>query len=130
MRIELIWDNPEKTILRFRRKKNWTIDDYHKAIDEAVAMLEELDHKVHVIQDATEEPRMPPHALMHFKTGNTKLAPYSKHTAIVGDDAFMQALFDMFKRLNVAMSGNYIMVNTVEEAHAAFAKRDASEAES
>ncbi|MEO0560964.1 MAG: hypothetical protein AAF125_02550 [Chloroflexota bacterium] len=116
MLIDVVWDKPEKTVLRFVRHPGWSAKDYHAAIDQAVEMAQTVPYRVHMIQDSTRTTEMPPNALQHFRIGNAKLAPYSGKSIIVGDSYLMKTLFDMFKVMEIDMSEHFTFVTHIDKA--------------
>jgi hypothetical protein len=93
MSISVIWDNEEKTALRFQRSQ-WEWTQFHEAFQEARAMLDTVEHGVDVIVDLTNAKLGASNLLSHTRT----LAELQQHPAVgtvivVGADTFAQALY-------------------------------------
>ncbi len=59
MPITVSWYNDEKTAIKWEITGDWYAADYHSAVDQSMAMMATVDHKVDVIGDVTHANKLP-----------------------------------------------------------------------
>lgn len=67
MPIQVDWDNPEKTIVRFIYTGKWTWDEFYEVITRANEMMDTVEKPVVSIIDQTASPYLPPNAALHIR---------------------------------------------------------------
>src|SRR5262249_9020448 len=82
MPIIVKWDNEEKTIIRYFYEGNWTWDDAHQAMLDAVEMTKSVPHVVDAIIDISAIKGLPLGAITQFRTSR-KLKPANRGLLII-----------------------------------------------
>jgi hypothetical protein len=59
MNIDVVWDNSEKTAIRYDFHAGWDWDDLIQVLRQDDAMFESVDHFVHIIFNLKETPVLP-----------------------------------------------------------------------
>ena len=122
MNISVVWDNDEKTILRYIYGKNWNWADFHTAAKEAYQMLDEVDHKVNVIMDFQNAQLVPQGAITNVQRAfSTRRHANINMTVIVGASAnnFLQAIAGIGRTLTRSGANDWQLsfVATLPEAY-------------
>jgi len=119
MSIKVLWDNTEKTIIRYMYEGRWTWDDFQIAYTEAKVMLDEVNHKVALIIDVRNSSLLPNGILSRAKNQTRTRHPNEDTVVIVGANAFVRAIYDVMRNLyaDAIQKRGYYLASTVEEAH-------------
>jgi hypothetical protein len=120
--ISVVWDNDEKTILRYIYGKNWNWADFHSAAKEAYEMLDTVEHKVNIIMDFLNAQLVPQGAITNVQRAfSTKRHPNINTTVIVGASAnnFLQAIAGIGRTLSRSGANDWQLsfVATLPEAY-------------
>lgn len=99
MSIRSVWDNSEKTTLRFIVYGSWQWSDMDKAVQEAQAMFSEVSNTVHVIVDLRESTMLADHAKLESARPFSLSPSPTSHLAFVGIAAITVPFFQCAKRL-------------------------------
>lgn len=67
MSITVVWDNAEKTIVRFDYTPKWTWDEFYIAVQEANTMMDSVDKTCVSIVDMSRTSFLPPGAGIHIR---------------------------------------------------------------
>ena len=123
MNISVVWDNEEKTILRYIYGKNWNWNDFHSAAKEAYQMLDAVSHKVNIIMDFQNAQLVPQGAITNVQRAfSTRRHSNINTTVIVGASAnnFLQAIAGIGRTLTRSSSNDWQLsfVATLPEAYA------------
>ena len=110
MNIDIIWDNPDQTILRYVFKPRWTWADLHNAMKEASRQMETVNHKVDIIMDVTQASLIPSGAIAQAQ----KAFATPKHgnagiTVVVSSSSFAQTLVAVGRKLSGRAAQNWEM---------------------
>ncbi len=84
MGIRVVWDNEEKTIIRYIFESEWKWEDIRAAADTSNAMLDELGQVTHFIYDTSQSVRIPEGALTHLRRFVGKEHPLTGRSVVVG----------------------------------------------
>jgi hypothetical protein len=115
MGINAIWDNTEKTIIRYDYEGTWTWDDLHKALEESHTMMRTVSHPVDVIIDVSSSRLIPSGALGRSKNITDNKPDNHGKTMVVGANSFIQGLSDLFRKIyRKELTVTYVA--TLEEA--------------
>jgi hypothetical protein len=112
MAIQVIWDNPEQTIIRYIYDGRWTWEDLARARDEVHRMLDTVDYRVGIIVDVQKSSMLPSGALTRARQMATATPKYHQNegsTVIVGANTLIRSLFDMFRKIYTTLSGNIVI---------------------
>ncbi|MCL4256098.1 MAG: hypothetical protein KJ043_20240 [Anaerolineae bacterium] len=104
MGIAVVWDDDEKTIIRWDFDEKWTWDDFHEAFRISMEMGEKLTYRVDVIPNATQSPHMPVGALAEFKRLDSQLPDIVKLIVVAGTSAFTRSMIELFGKIYRAQS--------------------------
>jgi hypothetical protein len=116
MSVAVVWDDDEKSIIRFIFEGSWTLDELYTAFDEQSQMLDSVDHKVDVIVDFRESNAVPEHLIGNFSRifqSSGSSHPNTGMTVLVGVGGFAQILADLFSKFFARLP----TTTTLEEAH-------------
>ncbi len=130
MNIEVVWDNDQKTILRYIYGKSWTWADFNTAAKVAYDMLDTVDHKVSVIMDFQNANIIPQGAITQVQRAfSTPRHANISTTLIVGSSAntFLQAIAGVGRKLSRSNDWQLTFVSTLPEAYAQLASKDKAE---
>lgn len=120
MSVAVVWDDNEKSTIRFVFEGSWTIDELYVAFDEQTRMLDSVDHQVDVIVDFQESNAVPDHLIANFSRifqSSGSSHPNTGMTVLVGVGGFAQILADLFSKFFARLP----TASTLEEAHAIIA---------
>jgi hypothetical protein len=120
MKIEPIWDNEQKTIIRHVFQRGWGWTDFHQALEQASTMMSTVDHRVDVILDFREASIIPSGAITQVKKAySNPKHPNVGTTVVIGANNFMQALVQVGTKLSPGTLQNWDVkfANTLEEAY-------------
>jgi hypothetical protein len=124
--IDIIWDNPEQTILRYVFKPRWTWADLHNAMKEASVQMETVSHKVNIIMDLSQASLIPGGAIAQAQ----KAFATPKHanagiTVVVSSSSFAQTLAAIGRKLSGRAVQNWEMefATSIDLAHEVIRRR-------
>jgi hypothetical protein len=119
MNIKLVWDNEEKTILRYVYAKGWNWVDFREAVKEAGVMLDTVKHKVNIIMDFREASMIPSGAITEAQRAfANQRHPNINITVLVGS-SFVHRLAEVGSKLARTKAGNWELAftNTLDQAY-------------
>lgn len=118
MGIQVLWDNPEKTIIRYDFSDPWTWDEFYQIRVEGNNMAESVSHPVVVLVNLQGQVSLASGALVQGKKiAKTKPENISMQV-IVSTNGLIKSLFPVFARLNPHLANSYRVVPTLEAARA------------
>ena len=105
MSLPVAWDNQAQTVLRIDLAGQWGWKEYDAAIDEAYAMIREVDYTVDVIIDLSDCAAFPQiQSLRHFQRMLTQKPDNLGMMIASGGDPFVSGLFASFLQTRLADS--------------------------
>lgn len=119
MNIDVIWDNPEKTAVRYIFKPRWNWADLHGAMQEAAKLMAEVNHRVDIIMDVTSASLIPSGAIAQAqKAFATQKHGNAGTTIVVSTSSFAQALVAVGRKLSGRAAQNWDMefANSLDQA--------------
>ena len=118
MGIQVLWDNPEKTIIRYDFSDSWTWDEFYQVRVEGNNMAESVSHPVVALINLQGQVSLASGALVQGKRiARTKPENISMQV-IVSTNGLIKSLFPVFTRLNPNLANSYRVVPTLEAARA------------
>ncbi len=123
MGIEVLWDNEEKTIIRYDYGKDWSWDDFWTAVETSNAMVRTVSHTVDFIANFEGGTPPPLGAFSKFKRAQEISPPNVGIIAIAGGSSFINALVSTFSRIYKQLGQRLIMTSTLSEAREKLAER-------
>lgn len=127
MAITIEWDNPEKTVLRYRFIDNWTWDEYLEQLKEGREMMASVSHHVCILNDFTPMKSLPPNfitlarSVINSRPANTGLAIF------VSTSSFFKIMHSVLKKIIPEVPTSYLLVTSEAEAYERFDKWIASQ---
>ncbi len=121
MGIRVIWDNEEKTIIRYVYEGRWDRDDFAVAYGQAKTMMDSVDHAVGVIIDVQQSHLIPSGIISRSRHLVTTPSSNEGANVIVGANAFIRSLVDTFGKLwrhNTLGQRRITFATTLDEARA------------
>ncbi|NWF70897.1 MAG: hypothetical protein HXY40_17570 [Chloroflexi bacterium] len=115
MAVEVFWDNPQKTIVRYVFTGKWTWDEFYPAYYAAIAMEKSQPHRVHVIVDLQKGSSVPSNVLLHIKNITDKQPDNIGLTIVVSTSKFIASLYDIGVKFYPRI-GYYFRVVTMMDA--------------
>jgi hypothetical protein len=107
MPITVIWDNAEKTTIRYIIEGDWTWDEMNQAIATSNVMLDGVDRKIDFIHDLLHSTKMPNGILTqlrnligkeHPNTGNSVLVSPQKSTTMLFAKSLLNMIHKIYKQ--------------------------------
>jgi len=125
--IQVVWDNDEKTIVRWEFKGAWTWDEWYEATRYVLEMRATvMDHPcVPAIFDLKHSGNVPMGALPHARTAMEMMDPRD-YVIITNSSGFVRSLTEIFRHLNREFAEKVFVARTVEEARSIIAQRRAN----
>lgn len=120
MAIKIEWDNPEKTILRYRFIDNWSWDEYLEQLKVGREMMATVSHKVCILNDLTAMKSLPPNfitlarSVIGSRPENTGLAIF------VSSSIFFKTMHNVLGKVLPEVPTHYLLVQTEAEAYERF----------
>lgn len=115
MKIHVLWDNDEKTIIRYDYSKGWTWKDFAEADKIYQQMRAEVTHTVHIIANFEDGAFPPMGALGKFKSAQEG-TPGDAVVVVVGGGLFITQLVSVFNRVYKALSRKLMVADSLDEA--------------
>lgn len=120
MKINVAWDNDEKTILYYQFEKGWSWNDLREIFSEGYTMLDSVDHRVDVIMDFSEASMFAPSGAIN-QARHVSNNPRHENiglTVLVGSN-FVSSIFNMFKKIasNSTAKWEVAFARKLEEAY-------------
>ena len=119
MAIQVTWDNPEKTILRWEFQKGWTLDDFFIATRASTDMVEETDTPFYLLVNGNgySAPGFP---MASFRTAVANAHPRMKRMIITNADMFVKTIMELLReqRSKGTDKEHLVIVDNLEQAYA------------
>jgi hypothetical protein len=115
MGITAVWDNDERTVIRYIHEGRWDWSDFYHAIQAANSMMDQVSHKVGLIIDVEQSSVVPSGAISRISGLRGKVHRNTGMTALVGANMFVRLLYDLFQKV-YGMTTDFVMVSTLDEA--------------
>jgi hypothetical protein len=99
MKIQIVWDDAARTILRHTYQPGWTLDDYHHLVDVNHEMLMSVDHCVDIISDFTDSRTTPTQLISAMTHMENRLPRYEQVSVLVQAPFFIRIMVESGLRL-------------------------------
>ena len=116
MGIEIVWDDPEETIIRYIFDTNWTWDDFYTARDHAYRLIDIRQVRVAVIFDIPPDMRLPSNMLTNSKNALERRHANTHAIVIVVPNLYLRTLLEIVVKLAGSKADILEMVPTLEVA--------------
>ncbi len=108
MAINIVWDNPEKTVLRYDIHETWTWQEAEDAINTIFTMMDNAPANVIcTIPHFIGKIKLPVNGMAHFHKLTSRSHPKAGLTVIVGTNFIMRSAIATAKRM-YTMTGNEV----------------------
>jgi len=114
MGIDIVWDDPDQTIVRWDFGREWTRADFKNAFNTTLQMARSVDGRIDVIPFIRHTPTVPQGILSDFGHIDRYISPNVGLVVVTGGNTFGQLLIDTFKRIYKVE--NWITAPTLEDA--------------
>ena len=121
MGVEVEWDNPERSILRFTVVGHWTWEEFYAARDHARVLADEVAlTQIDTIIDIRVGSIFPRNSLMHFRDMSSEAHPKLENgsVVVVENTLFVQTLMDIMRRANHSAMEHFYSARSLDEARA------------
>ncbi len=122
--IQVQFDNPEKTAIRWDFRGRWTWDDWYQAADRTLELRREvLDLPVvAAILNFTHSGPVPMGLLPHARTAMEMVYP-NDFIVITGGSGYLRSLAQTFRLLNPSLRDQVMLADNVAQARQIIAQR-------
>lgn len=119
MPIHISWGSDDHTVVVFDYEGEWTWKDCHAAFEEAYALLDTVDHQVHIIHDFTHGPTLPDNALLHAQSLITGQPQNLGAVFLVNVNYTAEMMWKIFSRIHTKFIRNhpFKLVRSREDAY-------------
>jgi hypothetical protein len=125
-RIQVLWDNDEKTIIRWDFKGAWTWEDWYTSVNHALELRATvIEHPiVPAIFNLKSSGTVPMGALPHARSA-MEMMDQRDYVILANTSGFVRSLTEIFRVLNAVFAEKVYLARTVEDARALIAARRA-----
>jgi hypothetical protein len=117
MPIQMAWDNPHKTVVRFTFTDHWSVDELYAAFANTRLMLDSVEHGV----DAIFEMRtsyIPVNLITQLRYAAQCCPRRLNLLVVVSESMIINQMFNVFVRFYAIMAMKYKLVHSMDAAHA------------
>lgn len=115
-----MWDNAEKTIVRFDYSPKWTWDEFYLAVQEANKMMDSVDKTCVSIVDMSRTSFLPPGASIHIRNIIRQSMSHNNSGVVVflNADTIVKMMIDGLRQNypDIKDFSNFIYSKNLEEA--------------
>lgn len=125
MAIVLAWDEADQQIIQVQVSGNWTWDQMETALEEAIGMMDSVDHTVHFIIDIRNGQLDLGSALAQAqKAATPETHPNEGIKVVVGANFMIRTLYGAYKTMMERMGKQqeFLFADTPEQARAMIAQ--------
>lgn len=118
MPVQVVWDNADKTIMRFIYSGSWTWEEYHDAISALQTLIQGVTHTVHMIVDMSGGIWTPPGSFIdHMNQEKRRMPPNMGMTVIVGRSLMLKVIFNVMNSIRGKNMKPTVVVDSLEKAY-------------
>jgi hypothetical protein len=125
-RIQVLWDNDAKTIIRWDFKGAWTWEDWYMSANRALELRDTvIEHPVvPAIFNLKSSGPVPMGALPHARAA-IEMMDQRDYVVLANTSGFVHSLAEIFRVLNSTFAHKVLIARTVEDARTLIAERRA-----
>lgn len=116
MGVKVVWDNDERTIVRYVFAKQWKWDDFYAAVDTALMMIDSVPHHTGTIFDTPMGMSIPSHLLTHVKNVISRRHERTVVIVIIAQGLYIRSLLQIATKLSRDIAQKVQAVTTIDEA--------------
>lgn len=118
MPIEPVWDDANKTTIRYVYSGKWTWDELHLSVTEAQRMMAEVTHQVHVIIDLSTSRIIPSGSFSgHIRGASSRMPDNTGLVIIVGNSLMLRVIQKVMAVIPGRETKKGFILSTLDEAH-------------
>lgn len=117
MPVQIAWVDAEETIIRLDVEGSWALEEYLKAIQEAITMTKSKPHVVHMIADMTNSKNFPTQVISAAKGYETRFPDNQGLFVLVKMPLYLRTMVQIAVKMYTKAMSNVHFVDTLEEAH-------------
>lgn len=118
MRIDVQWDNADKTAVRYDFGDGWTWEDLQQVRKVLHTLAAEVDHPFDLIANFENERWPSPGAMDHFRAGWESVPSNLRHVIVSGGGTWVRALVKTFATLHPSHGRRLLVAASLDEARA------------
>jgi hypothetical protein len=122
MGVQVVWDNDEKTIVRYIFEERYTWDEFESAGRQHIEMMKTTDGPVGVILDYPKNVMPPMYALSIGREHVSRRDPRNYLIVVSTTSLLLRGLIGLFRRFYPKESEQIMLVASVEEARTLLAQ--------
>jgi hypothetical protein len=123
MGIQILWDDAEKTTLRYNFDEQWSWEDFFAAKKEANALIDTVTHRVGVIMSAPSGMKLPANMLTNARNALRTKHPNTVILVFVLTNPFIRTMIRALKGLPMPVATTIELASTLDEARDLVQKR-------
>lgn len=127
MSIRLIWDHTDHSILQLVYPEDWTINDFHRAVDESHHYLRQVVGNVHLIHDMSRCATVPNGFFAALGHVEATIPTNHNLTLVVTDSRFIQNALKFARKIAPRATQRLQLVASLEEAYLMIARYEAQQ---
>ena len=116
MSIRVSWVDDSRAALLRDFDGVWNWEDFYTSQEEAIAMLNSVEHVVNQIFDFSKTHSLPPNALSHLGNSARNMPDNRGASIVVTDSRFYQAMYRVLEVVIPVITKKVVLVKTREEA--------------
>jgi hypothetical protein len=123
MNVEVVWDNEEKTIIRYVFEPQWTWDQFYAAREIAREMFAAVPHKVGVIMDTPQDMLIPAKILVRGRKALKDRPEQVAFVTFVIGNTIARTVVNSIIRIAGEAGKNTYIAASIEAARAVILKK-------
>lgn len=123
MPVHIVWDDDDRTIIRYDYEGRWTWEELYIASKQVPDMFSAVSHSVDVIHNLTGSRGLPGGALSHANRLSTQLPDNWGVSVVAGSNMFVSGMLNVFRKIYRQFGERYFTTTTLEEAYALLRER-------
>ncbi|MFN8375086.1 MAG: hypothetical protein U0694_19695 [Anaerolineae bacterium] len=124
MSVRVLWDNEQKTIVRYVVEGKWTWEEMYPAYNQAIEMEKAQPHRVHVILDMRKAIGVPANVMMHMKNISDKQPANIGLSVFVTNSSFIHSLYQIGIKFYNKIEYYFRVAETLETAYSMIAEAE------
>jgi hypothetical protein len=117
MTIQVEWDNPQQTVIRYTYIHPWYWEDYYSANCKAHQMFASVNHGVDVLFDFRRSPVIPQGGFGHFRRSLHETRPLNMgRVVMLGASGIMLVIDNILRTFYPNSTSHFFKARTEEEA--------------
>lgn len=117
MPFQVIWEDPEQTIIRQLYTGKVTAGDYYQAVDRNAEMMHSVNHPVDLIIDVLDAKTDMKGFWAALSYANKKVPDNQRLVIVVGADSFLKVLGGVANKIAPRATSNSYFADSLDEAY-------------